>query len=635
MVNKLIEQGLRQHRAGRLEDAKNMYNQILVIDPWHPEALHLLGLTTLQSGDPAQAAELIRKAVRLQPKNWTFHANLAMALFELGDLNGALATFRHAAKLNPQEPQVQMGIANCLARQGELPQAEAQLRKLVRRFPRFALAWFNLGNVARDQGRVEEAVDVYRRAIQLDSALVDAHNNLGNTLQAQGRLEEAEQAYRQALQLAPTNVMAWCNLASVLIDRGRFAAAEAACRQAIATDPASAAAHTILGSAIGHQGRLHEALELHRKAAAFNPNDARTLIALGSALYEIGLPAEGLPILERGVSMAPHSWQAHFSLATVKLALGEFHEGWREFLYRSARERFVRLNPDVALVSTLPGALTGQCVCLLHEQGLGDQFFFLRFAARLKARGARITYRSTPKIASILKRVALVDHVIPDTEPIPQADHTLLVGDLPGALSTTAARPDLLPPLPLIPLADQLAMIESRLARLGPPPYFGLTWRGGVAPEEQRGMAWMLFKQAPLEQFGEALRGLNATFVALQRNPEPGEIEQLCAHLGRPVHDLTALNEDLEAMLALLALIDDYVGVSNTNMHLRAGVGRTARVLVPCPAEWRWMATGDESPWFAGFRVYRQQPSGSWDDAFERLRDDLFAQFGRSARTDS
>jgi hypothetical protein len=124
------------------------------------------------------------------------------------------------------------------------------------------------------------------------------------------------------------------------------------------------------------------------------------------------------------------------------------------------------------------------------------------------------------------------------------------------------------------------------------------------------------------------VRGISATLLALQRNPQPGEIGQLAADLGEPVHDLSALNEDLEAMLALLALIDDYVGVSNTNMHLRAGAGRIARVLVPCPAEWRWMAEGDESPWFPGFRVYRQNPDGDWKAALGRLRGDLLAAFG-------
>ena len=636
MINDLIQRGLQQHRAGRIKEAENLYEQALAIKPRHPDALHLLGLTALQSGAAGKAAELIRKATTLQPKNWAFHANLAAALIELGDLDGALAAFRQATRFNPDEPQFQMGIANCHALRGEPTEAEAQLRRITRRFPGFALAWFNLGNAVRDQGRIEEAADLYRRALEADSTLADAHNNLANALQALGQLDAAEHAYRRALALRPDDAMAHCNLASVLIDRGRFAAAEAAGRQAIAYAPQSAIAHSFLAAAIGHQGRLHEALELHRKAAALAPDNARTLMALGSALYEIGMPAEGLPLLERVVALAPDSWEAHFSLAIAKLALGEFAEGWREFFYRPARVRFVKLYPDVKLTSTLPQTLTGRHVCLLREQGLGDQLFFLRFAGCLKARGARVTYRSTPKIASILERVATIDRVIPDTEPIPQADCTLLVSDLPLALASSDSLPGALEktaplvpqPLALTPLADQLAAIGNRLAQLGTPPYLGLTWRGGVAPEEQGGMAWMLFKQIPLQQLGATLRGINATFLALQRHPEPGEIEQLSACIGKPVHDLTALNENLEAMLALLALIDAYIGVSNTNVHLRAGVGRTARVLVPCPAEWRWMARGEESPWFPGFTIYRQKTDGDWSTALEKLRNDLLVSTG-------
>jgi hypothetical protein len=117
--------------------------------------------------------------------------------------------------------------------------------------------------------------------------------------------------------------------------------------------------------------------------------------------------------------------------------------------------------------------------------------------------------------------------------------------------------------------------------------------------------------------------------VVLQRCPQPGEIDRFTAALGRPVHDLSPLNDDLEQMLALLSLIDDYVGVSNTNMHLRAGVGKTARVLVPAPPEWRWMAEGKESPWFPGFGVYRQGYDGSWEGALEELREDLRQAFAR------
>ncbi|MDP1683398.1 MAG: hypothetical protein Q8L39_16700 [Burkholderiales bacterium] len=43
-------------------------------------------------------------------------------------------------------------------------------------------------------------------------------------------------------------------------------------------------------------------------------------------------------------------------------------------------------------------------------------------------------------------------------------------------------------------------------------------------------------------------------------------------------------NDDLESILALPDVLGEYVGVSNANMHLMAGLGKTARVLISFPA---------------------------------------------------
>jgi hypothetical protein len=58
-------------------------------------------------------------------------------------------------------------------------------------------------------------------------------------------------------------------------------------------------------------------------------------------------------------------------------------------------------------------------------------------------------------------------------------------------------------------------------------------------------------------------------------------------------------------------------------MHLRAGLGKPARVLVPFPAEFRWMHADDEVPWFPGFRLYRQPGSRQWQPVLERLGKDI------------
>ena len=47
------------------------------------------------------------------------------------------------------------------------------------------------------------------------------------------------------------------------------------------------------------------------------------------------------------------------------------------------------------------------------------------------------------------------------------------------------------------------------------------------------------------------------------------------------------------------------------------------RILVPYPADWRWRAGGQESPWFPGFPTYREDADGDWSAALARLAHDL------------
>jgi hypothetical protein len=185
---------------------------------------------------------------------------------------------------------------------------------------------------------------------------------------------------------------------------------------------------------------------------------------------------------------------------------------------------------------------------------------------------------------------------------------------------TSAA--DIPPPLALTPEPGRTDAMRQKLASFGPAPTIGVTWRAGIPNKVDA-----VFKLAPLDEIAKVLRAANATVLVLQRTPEAGEIDALTHGLGRGAHDMTALNDDLEDMLALLSLIDEYVTVSNTNVHLRAGAGRTSRVLVPDPPEWRWMVTGDESPWFPGSAVYRQGMGGDWGAAFGTLAKDLHRAF--------
>jgi hypothetical protein len=181
------------------------------------------------------------------------------------------------------------------------------------------------------------------------------------------------------------------------------------------------------------------------------------------------------------------------------------------------------------------------------------------------------------------------------------------------------------PPLALQPAPDAALRVEEKLAAFAGAPLLGVTWRAGTPrPGAARaGALASLSKEAPVAALGRALAAWPGEVLVTTRDVRPGEIEAFAAALGRPAHDCSAVNERLDDMLALIARLDEYVGVSSTNMHLRAAAGRSARVLVPAPAEWRWMAAGDTTPWFPGFRVHRQDAGGRWDDALERVAREL------------
>lgn len=647
-----LDEGLRAHSEGRLDSACEAYARALTIVPDQPEALQLIGTALLQLGDSGRAVDYLERAASKLRNHPGVLGNLAQAYFALGRYDRAEQTFRNVSRIDSRNVYFQLGVANCIAMRGDFRGAEIMLRGLADRFPGTALVWFNLGNALREQNRLEDALPCYRKAVEIDTQLPEVHNNLGSALHGLHRFGEAEVEYRACIAMAPDYLPARYNLASVVIDAGRSRDAEALCRELTRRHPDAARAYIFLAVALGQQGRLYEALACRRHALELAPQDPGIVESYAGSLAAAGDFSRALHYYGRTLALSPDSTSAHQSLGTTLLAYGYLADGWLEYGFRPAFAQFREANPAVAITRTLPAELADRTVFVMREQGLGDELFFMRYAPRLAAAGARIHYYASNKIGSLFARVSCIERVLDETEPMPQEGTVILAGDLPRALSAHPASayptrepnapvprqppparrisifwPPVPPSLRIEPDPAELGAVRDRLAQAGRPPYLGLTWRGGIAPSEQRGAAWSLYKEIPLESFAQAVRGFPGTLIALQRNPKAGEIEQFSRTVGRDVHDFCVLNENLETILAALALLDEYVGASNTNMHLRAAAGRTARVLVPRPAEWRWMAAGSSSPWFPGFSLYRQSFDGDWSAALAMLHDELRALY--------
>jgi tetratricopeptide (TPR) repeat protein len=415
-------------------------------------------------------------------------------------------------------------------------------------------------------------------------------------LHQSGRVDEAEALYREVLQREPGHAIALHYMGMAAWQRGDTASGERLMRASIEANATIPDFHNNLGLLLRDTGRAAEAVECYARTLEVDAGWFEAHNNRGLALEDLGRFEDAIDAYVQAISREPQFAAARQNLARVLLALGRYAEGWEEYRWRLLAQGLATTVPDGS-APRLPQAR----IELAGEQGLGDALFFLRFAPELVHRGATLSFRGDSRLHSILARTGLFADGFRDAQAPPSAD-AIFVGDLPWLLE--ANDPHLFPPaLALEPLPDRLARLREALERLGPAPRIALTWRAGIAT--RGGPAKVQLKQVPPPVLAAALKGVRATWISVQRHPAEGEREALAAALGAPVHDFSPANEDLEEMLALLSLVDDYAGVSNLNTHLRAGLGRSMRVFVPFPPEWRWGIEGASSDWFPGMTIHR------------------------------
>ncbi len=185
----LLQDALRLHQAGRLDDAEARYREILAREPGHADALHYSGLLAYQQQRFDAAVDLIGRSLAVQADNPTACSNLGNALAMLGRLPEAEAAFRHALAVDPQFADACFNLGNLLRQQQALAAAAEYYRRAIALVPSHTGALNNLGNVLHLLGRIREAGDAFLQ--------------LGNVLQDTGQSEAAADAYRRSLALAP------------------------------------------------------------------------------------------------------------------------------------------------------------------------------------------------------------------------------------------------------------------------------------------------------------------------------------------------------------------------------------------------------------------------------------------------
>jgi hypothetical protein len=77
--------------------------------------------------------------------------------------------------------------------------------------------------------------------------------------------------------------------------------------------------------------------------------------------------------------------------------------------------------------------------------------------------------------------------------------------------------------------------------------------------------------------------------------------------------DVSELLTYLGETAAAIVNLDLVITIDTAVAHLAGALGRPVWVMLPTPADWRWLLDRADSPWYSSMRPFRQDQPGAWE----------------------
>lgn len=551
----------------------------------------LLGDWLLQLGRAEPAEVAYRRALQLQALSARAQEGLGLALLRLRRLEEAYLHLETAHRIEPMNAEVLTHWGLVDLEMDNLPQAASKFQRATERDANNPHAWHNLGLVALKQGRVDTAIELIRRALVLRPDHGLAQSNLAMALRRAERLDEALAAALEATRHKAGSARVWVVLADIQMNLGEFEAAEATLAHALSLDARHVGTHVARGKLLAATDRCAEAEQAFETALRIQPDHA----------------------------------DAQGGLGEVHLLQQRWASGWDLYEARRRVENSpVRRYPELEWRGRDEPA--GLQVLVHAEQGMGDIILFASCLPDLMAQGARCVLEVRPRLQALMARSFPEVTVVGRSANcdlndwpagLPAFDRQLPIGSLPRWFRRQAAD---FPVRPAYLKADpeRIGHWHAQLVT-GARRRIGIAWRGGVASTARHQ------RSLQLAELALALHDDDVQLVCLQYGDVDAELAWLAEQHGITVHPgLSGLGE-IDDMAALTVACDAIVTVCSTQAHLTGALGRPGLVLVPSNPSWRYLASGEQTPWYPSLQLVRQGRAGDWAPVLGTLRSRLRA----------
>ncbi len=609
----ILAEAVRNHQSGNLEKAEMLYKEILVSDPDHADALHLLGVIGYQTGNNKHAVEYIQKAISIHSANSYYHNNLGNAFLNLKETDKAIKCFTEAILLNKNNIEAYNNLGNALREKGELEEALIQYRMAVELNPEYAIAINNIANLLKATDRLEESLQHYNRAVKLEPGRAELYFNLANALAEMKRFNEAAEQYRMALEIRPDFAEAHNDLGNVLKKMDRLDDAIKHYQNALSLKPGFAIAHNNLADTYRLSSAFDSAIEQSDTAIRLEPDNEEFYVNLGNIYHCQGNYQKAVDQYQKAIDLKNDLADAHYNKGLILLTNSAFKEGWKEYEWRF-------LSKEVALdigfrdvgIPTWDGSyLKDKTILIMTEQGMGDSIQFFRYLPLIKERAGKIIFECPNELrrlfsSSINSNIQLIDKYSDDSEFKPDVCIHLL--SIPGIFGTEIG--NIAADIPYLKVAPEIARKWSLSIDSGGFKV-GLIWSGNPNHTNDRNRSCRPSDLLPLS----FITGVQ--FYNFQKSISKEDLNEIPASM--KIKNIAADFDDFYDTAAAIQNMDLIITVDTAVAHLAGALGKEVWTLIPFVPDWRWMLNREDTPWYPTMRLFRQPEYGDWDSVINKV----------------
>lgn len=130
-VNELLSRGVLLQNSGRLDEAADVYREVIDADPDNKVAFFNLGVIDHTQGETQEAAANYVQVLSLDPAYVPALFNLAILRSEEGDSQGAIGLYRRVITVEPDNAGALLNLGILLLTTGEEQEATEMIQRAV------------------------------------------------------------------------------------------------------------------------------------------------------------------------------------------------------------------------------------------------------------------------------------------------------------------------------------------------------------------------------------------------------------------------------------------------------------------------------------------------------------------------